>query len=78
MITKNASWPTRLLDGLGALGAWPVGPDPGLNRRRTVPLLSLIGHTTAPAGTRFVSPAEVVQFAAAQGVPVPAEIKSAC
>src|ERR1700689_2598968 len=28
--------PARLLDGLGALGGWLVGPDPGLNRLRTV------------------------------------------
>jgi uncharacterized membrane protein YgaE (UPF0421/DUF939 family) len=36
VITKNASWPARLLDGLGALGMWLVAPDPGLNRLRTV------------------------------------------
>jgi Fusaric acid resistance protein-like len=36
VITKNASWPARLLDGLDALGMWLVGPDPGLNRLRTV------------------------------------------
>jgi Fusaric acid resistance protein-like len=28
--------PGRLLDGLGGLGGWLVGPDPGLNRLRTV------------------------------------------
>src|ERR1700691_924304 len=28
--------PARLLDGLGALGGWLAGPDPGLNRLRTV------------------------------------------
>src|ERR1700685_3187600 len=28
--------PARLLDGLGALGGWLVGPDPGLNRLRIV------------------------------------------
>src|ERR1700723_1528348 len=33
---KGASWPSRLLDGLGGLGGWLVGPDPGLNRLRTV------------------------------------------
>jgi hypothetical protein len=33
---KGASWPRRLLDGLGGLGGWLVGPDPGLNRLRTV------------------------------------------
>ena len=33
---KRASWPARLLDGLGALGGWLAGPDPGLNRLRTV------------------------------------------
>jgi uncharacterized membrane protein YccC len=33
---KEASWPSRLLDGLGGLGGWLVGPDPGLNRLRTV------------------------------------------
>ncbi|HTA11693.1 MAG TPA: hypothetical protein VK836_24450, partial [Streptosporangiaceae bacterium] len=34
--TKGVSWPSRLLDGLGGLGGWLVGPDPGLNRLRTV------------------------------------------
>jgi uncharacterized membrane protein YccC len=33
---KGASWPSRLLDGLGGLGGWLAGPDPGLNRLRTV------------------------------------------
>ena len=33
---KRASWPSRLLDSLGGLGGWLVGPDPGLNRLRTV------------------------------------------
>jgi uncharacterized membrane protein YccC len=33
---KEASWPSRLLDGVGGLGGWLVGPDPGLNRLRTV------------------------------------------
>jgi Fusaric acid resistance protein-like len=33
---KGASWPSRLLDGLDGLGGWLVGPDPGLNRLRTV------------------------------------------
>ena len=33
---KEASWPSRLLDGLGGLGGWLVGPDPGLNRLRVV------------------------------------------
>jgi Fusaric acid resistance protein-like len=33
---KGAGWPSRLLDGLGGLGGWLVGPDPGLNRLRTV------------------------------------------
>jgi hypothetical protein len=33
---KGVSWPSRLLDGLGRLGGWLVGPDPGLNRLRTV------------------------------------------
>jgi hypothetical protein len=33
---KGASWPSRLLDGLGGLGGWLVGPDPGLNRLRVV------------------------------------------
>ena len=33
---KGASWPSRLLDGLGGLGGWLVGPDPGLNRLRIV------------------------------------------
>src|ERR1700689_5777016 len=28
--------PARLLDGLGALGGWLAGPDPGLNRLRIV------------------------------------------
>jgi hypothetical protein len=35
-VVKGASWPSRLLDGLGGLGGWLVGPDPGLNRLRTV------------------------------------------
>jgi transposase len=46
--------------------------------RQTKPLLTLIGYTPAPADIRFTSPAEVVQFAVAQGAPVPAEIKTAC
>ena len=33
---KRASWLSRLLGGLGGLGGWLVGPDPGLNRLRTV------------------------------------------
>ena len=33
---KRASWLSRLLDSLGGLGGWLVGPDPGLNRLRTV------------------------------------------
>src|ERR1700733_7479163 len=33
---KGASWPSRLLDDLSGLGGWLVGPDPGLNRLRTV------------------------------------------
>ena len=33
---KRASWPSRLLDSLGGLVGWLVGPDPGLNRLRTV------------------------------------------
>src|SRR5580658_5511381 len=33
---KGDSWPSRLLDGLSGLGGWLVGPDPGLNRLRTV------------------------------------------
>jgi uncharacterized membrane protein YccC len=33
---KGARWPSRLLDGLGGLGGWLVGPDPGLNRLRIV------------------------------------------
>ena len=45
MIRKSASWPARLLDGLGALGGWLVGPDPGLNRLRTV-----VGATMTIAG----------------------------
>ena len=35
-VVKGPSWPSRLLDGLGGLGGWLVGPDPGLNRLRTV------------------------------------------
>ena len=34
--SKGASWPSRVLDGLGGLGGWLVGPDPGLNRLRIV------------------------------------------
>jgi uncharacterized membrane protein YccC len=45
VIRKSASWPARLLDGLGALGGWLVGPDPGLNRLRTV-----VGATVTIAG----------------------------
>jgi hypothetical protein len=33
---KRAGWTARLLDGLGGLGGWLAGPDPGLNRLRTV------------------------------------------
>jgi len=33
---KGVAWPTRLLDGLRALDGWLAGPDPGLNRLRTV------------------------------------------
>jgi hypothetical protein len=42
---KTASWPSRLLDGLGGLGGWLAGPDPGLDRLRTV-----VGATLAIAG----------------------------
>ena len=42
VITKSASWPARLLDGLGG---WLVGPDPDLNRLRTV-----MGATVTIAG----------------------------
>lgn len=31
---KGASWPSRLLDGLGGLGGWLAGPDPGLASTR--------------------------------------------
>ena len=33
---NRESWPSRWLDGLSGLGGWLVGPDPGLNRLRTV------------------------------------------
>jgi uncharacterized membrane protein YccC len=33
---KGVAWPARLLDGVGGLGDWLVGPDPGLNRLRIV------------------------------------------
>ena len=46
--------------------------------KQTKPLLTLIGHTPEPADIHFTSPAEVTQFAAAAGAPVPAEIKAAC
>ena len=42
---KGASWPSRLLDSLGGLGGWLAGPDPGLNRLRTV-----LGATLTIAG----------------------------
>jgi hypothetical protein len=33
---SRESWQSRLLSGLSGLGGWLVGPDPGLNRLRTV------------------------------------------
>jgi Fusaric acid resistance protein-like len=33
---SRESWQSRLLGGLSGLGGWLVGPDPGLNRLRTV------------------------------------------
>jgi len=44
--------------------------------RQTRPLLSVIGHTSKPTGTRLVTPAELVGFAAEAGIPVPEEPKS--
>ncbi len=46
--------------------------------RQTRTLLSVIGHTPEPTGTRLATPAELVSFAATAGVPVPKEIKSTC
>ena len=49
---KGASWPSRLLDGLGGLGGWLVGPDPGLNRLRIVlcaMLTIVISYDIVPA-----------------------------
>jgi Rhodopirellula transposase DDE domain len=46
--------------------------------RQTRTLLSVIGYTPEPTGTRLATPAELVSFAATAGVPIPKEIKSTC
>jgi hypothetical protein len=46
--------------------------------RQTRTLLSVIGYTPEPTGTRLATPAELVSFAATAGVPLPKEIKSTC